>query len=94
MERYCDLIKKGIDNNAFKRKQIIDELHEAKQNWNYPKIKALESQEGLIDSKIQQATIILNTLTMQCPRDLSEYEIVCENKCKWYYDFLVVGGKI
>lgn len=93
-EKYCELIKKGIDKNAFKRKEIIEELQEAKDSWNYPKIKALESQEKLIDSNIQQMTAIYNTLVIQCPRDLCDFEIICEEKCKSYYDFLVKSGKI
>lgn len=93
-EKYCELIKKGIDKNAFKRKQIIDELFEAKQNWNYAKIKALESQEKLIDSNIQQMTAIYNTLMIQCPRDLCDFEIICEEKCKWYYNFMIDNKKI
>jgi hypothetical protein len=93
-ERYCELIKKGIDKNAFKRKQIIDELFEAKNEWNYPKVKALESQEKLIDSNIQQMIAIHNTLMIECPRDLCDFEIICEEKCKWYYDFLKNNNKI
>ncbi len=94
MDKYCDLIKKGLDKKAFKRKQIIDELAIAKQEWNYAKIKCLESEEKLVDSHIQQLTIILRTLNIECPRDITDFQIICEEKCKWYYEFLLNEGKL
>lgn len=93
-EKYCELIKKEIEKKGFKRKEIIDELFEAKQCWNYPRIKAKESEEKLIDSEIAQMNNILSLLNAQCPRDLTDFEIICEEKCKWYYDFLMKKGKL
>lgn len=94
MTKYCELIKKEIDKKAFKRNDIIDNLDIAKKEWNYPQIKLLESQEKLVHSDIQQMTTILNTLLLQCPQDNAYFDIICEDKCKWYYEFLKEKGKI
>lgn len=93
-KKYCEVIKDVLDKKAFKRRQIIEDLHEAKKEWNYPRIKVKESEEKLIDMEINQMTNILNVLNSSCPKDLTDFEIICEEKCKWYYEFLKKEGKI
>jgi len=86
---YCKEIEKIIELKRKKKTDLLEDLKEIKTEGNYGKIKSSEIQIQLIQQQIKQNEIILKTLLLECPRDSTEYEMTCINKCKWYYDNII-----
>lgn len=86
---YCDKIKETITKQKKYKTNLIEELQIITSEQNYPQRKNLETQIKLIESQIKQNENILNVLLLECPRESCDFEIICEAKCKWYYENII-----
>jgi len=86
---YCDKIKEVIENKKTKKLKMLENLEEIKTEGNYGKTKTTEIQIQLLQQQIKQEEIILETILLECPKDITDYQITCEHKCKWYYNFII-----
>lgn len=87
IEKYCDKLKEIKKNKEFEKKQILDNLFEAKSEWNYAKIKNYESKSDLILAELQIITLFHGAMSEKCPRE-NWNEESCINNCKGYYDYI------
>lgn len=84
MEKYCDKLIEMKKKKEFEKKQILDNLAEAKTEWNYPKIQTYESKSNLIFAQLHLLTLIIENMKVKCPVDMWT-EDSCECNCKEIY---------
>jgi len=87
---YCNEIQKVITTKVNFKNKLMEELNNIKEEGgNYPRRKNTETQIKLVEQQIRQNELILEMLKLECPRDSTEFEFTCQNKCKWYYDNII-----
>jgi len=85
MEKYCEKLMELKKKKEFEKVQVLDNLMEAKLEWNYPKIQAWESKSNLIFVQLHTITLIIENMKLKCPVD-TWTEDSCENNCKEIYE--------
>lgn len=85
MEKYCDKLMELKKKKEFEKVQILDNLTDAKFEWNYPKIQTYESKSNLIFAQLHMITLIIENMKLRCPVDMWT-EDNCESNCKEIYE--------
>jgi hypothetical protein len=98
-KKFCELISEGLDVKLELRKDILKRLDIAKHQNNEERIMLISKEDIAILSNIQQVSMVLYSLKVECPLNLKDSKIdmiekICNTRCSWYYDYLKNRTKI